>query len=138
MYLVTSGPDIPAVSFRCLSPVTPDAKGPGQYERCTTRRFHRGLSSIVRSKRGEAGLLPAKKSGILSPVFPSGVIISWQPPTPVREHAVERPPSSAFLSMALGFVFGTALITAFHISPMLMVVLVTAAIAAYIEFQTRA
>jgi hypothetical protein len=40
--------------------------------------------------------------------------------------------------MALGFVFGTALITAFQISPMLMVVLVTAAIAAYIEFQTRA
>jgi hypothetical protein len=63
MYLVTSGPDIPAVSFRCLSPVTPDAKGPGQYERCTTRRFHRGLSSIVRSKQGEAGLLPAKKAG---------------------------------------------------------------------------
>jgi hypothetical protein len=64
-------------------------------------------------------------------------MLSGQPLTLVREHAVERPPPSAFLSMALGFVLGTALIATFQISPMLMVVLVTAAIAAYIEFQTR-
>lgn len=56
----------------------------------------------------------------------------------MREQAVEQPPSSGFLAMALGFLLGTSLIAAFQISPMLMVVLVTAAIAAYIEYQTRA
>jgi len=65
-------------------------------------------------------------------------VINWQPDALVREQAVEQPPSSGFLAMALGFLLGTSLIAAFQISPMLMVVLVTAAIAAYIEYQTRA
>jgi hypothetical protein len=64
-------------------------------------------------------------------------MITWQPITLVREPAVEQPPPSAFLAMALGFVLGAALMAAFQISPMLMIVLVTAAIAAYIEYQTR-
>jgi hypothetical protein len=62
MYLVASGPNIPAVSFRCLSPVTPVAQDPG-HQRCTTCRFHRGLSSTIRSKPGdEAGWFPAQRA----------------------------------------------------------------------------
>ena len=64
-------------------------------------------------------------------------VINWQPDALVREQAVEQSPSSGFLAMALGFVLGTSLIAAFQISPMLMVDLVTAAIAAYIEYQAR-
>jgi hypothetical protein len=51
---------------------------------------------------------------------------------------MEQPPSGAFLAMSLGFVLGTALIAAFQVSPMLMVVLITGGIAAYIEYQIRA
>ena len=58
MYLVASGPNIPAVSFCCLSPDTPVVKDPGHPERCTTCRFHRGLSSTLRSMLGRTSPLP--------------------------------------------------------------------------------
>lgn len=50
---------------------------------------------------------------------------------------MEQPPSNALLAMSLGFALGTVLFAAFQISPMLMVVLVTAGIAAYVEYHIR-